>query len=173
MAGILSSSPFQNSKPHPQIRSETPGITRRSLEVVPTPVSNYFRSVHRQRNPRIPLCLSRRELRPGSFDSSIRLTIHPQSTILCSAPVRVVFSDEAPPLLYLGFLCFLCFSVCTGPPSPSPHLPRRRLPSPSRVPPPSALLREHFAWSCGRRPNSAPYAAPSSPPFMVERKKKR
>jgi hypothetical protein len=30
MAGILSSSPFQNSKPHPQIRSETPGIARRS-----------------------------------------------------------------------------------------------------------------------------------------------
>jgi hypothetical protein len=30
--GILSSSPFQNSKTHPQIRSETPGIARRSLE---------------------------------------------------------------------------------------------------------------------------------------------
>jgi hypothetical protein len=30
MAGILSSSPFRNSKPHPQIWSETLGIARRS-----------------------------------------------------------------------------------------------------------------------------------------------
>ena len=36
MAGILSSISFHNSKPHPQIRSETPKIVRRSLKVVPT-----------------------------------------------------------------------------------------------------------------------------------------
>jgi hypothetical protein len=44
MAGILSFNPFRISKPHPQSRFETPEIARRSSEVVPTPVSNYFDS---------------------------------------------------------------------------------------------------------------------------------
>jgi hypothetical protein len=143
MVGILSSSPFQNSKPHPQIRSETLRIARRSSEVVPTPAttptSKYFRSVRCRRNPRVPLHSSRRELRPGAFDSSIRLTVHPQSTILCSAPARVVFSGEPPPLLYLVFLSFLRFPSVHGlplPPLPSPDgVGRARPPRPPRAPP--------------------------------------
>jgi hypothetical protein len=122
------------------IRSETPEIARRSSEVVPTPAktpaSSYFRSVCRRRNPRVPLRSSRRELRPGAFNSSIRPTVHPQSTNLCSTPVRVVFSVEPPPLLYLGFLCF---PVHTGPPSPFPHLPGGGAPSP-QLPPGAAPL---------------------------------
>jgi hypothetical protein len=81
MVGILSSSPFQNLKPHPRIRSETSEIARRSSEVVPTPAttlaSNYFQFVHCRRYPRVPLGSPRQGLRPGAFDSSTRLTVHP------------------------------------------------------------------------------------------------
>jgi hypothetical protein len=81
MAGILLLRPFQNLKPHPQIRSETPGIARQSSEVIPTPAttpaSNYFRYMCRRRNPTVPLHLSRRELRSGVFDLSIRPTVIP------------------------------------------------------------------------------------------------
>jgi hypothetical protein len=51
-----------------------------------TPASIYFRSVCLPRNSRVSLHLSRRELRLGAFDLSIRPTVHPQSTILCSTP---------------------------------------------------------------------------------------
>jgi hypothetical protein len=137
MDGILSSSPFQNSKPHLQIRSETPWINHQSSEVVPTPattpVSNYFRSVLHRRKPRVSLRSSHRGLSPGAFDSSIRSTVHPQSMNLYSTPARVVFSGE-PPFLYRWFLHFLCFPVRAGPLSPSPHLPRRWHPSPCVAP---------------------------------------
>jgi hypothetical protein len=170
MARILSSSPFQNSKLHPQIRSITPRIARRSLEVVPTPASNYFRSVHRRWNSRVPLLLSHRGLRPGAFDSSIRSTVHPQSSILCSATARVVFSGEAPPLLYLGFfscssfsrLCRASLSLLFSPPTiaPPPPCPPSAAPLPpgggrprpagsASAPPPSLLLP--LPWLRGRR----------------------
>jgi hypothetical protein len=159
MARNLSLSPFQNSKRHPQIQSKTPGIARRSLEVVPTPattsVSNYFRSMRRRQNPRVPLRSPRRELRPGVFNLSIRPTVHPQSMNLCSVLVRVVFSDEPPLLLYLGFLCFL---VCAGPPSPSPHLPRVT-PLPLNFPPPlgpAPLAATGSASPCSAPPLPSP-----------------
>jgi hypothetical protein len=91
--------------------------------VVLTPTSNYFRSVRRRRNPRVPLRSSHQEL-------------HPQSTILCSALARVVFSREPPPLLYLKFICVLCFPIRVGPPSPTSTTTRRRRPSPSYSPSP-------------------------------------
>jgi hypothetical protein len=173
MVGILSSSPFQNSKPHPQIRSETLRIARRSSEVVPTPAttptSKYFRSVRCRRNPRVPLHSSRRELRPGAFDSSIRLTVHPQSTILCSAPARVVFSGEPPPLLYLVFLSFLRFPSVHGlplPPLPSPggDAPPSPVSCPARLPSPPRQL------PAPRPVGLALYATPPLPlpPSMVE-----
>jgi hypothetical protein len=173
MTGIHSSSPFRNSKPHPQIRSETLGIPRRSLELVPTrattPVSNYFRSVRRRWNPRVPLRLSRREIHPDAFDSSIRSTVHPQSTILCSALARVVFSGEPPPLLYLGFLRVLRFPIHARPPSPSSSLPWRATP-----PLPC------FPTAAAAGPAGSPTRAlanrcplPSSSPSHVERKEKR
>jgi hypothetical protein len=191
MAGILSLSPFQNLKPHPQIRSKTPEITRRSSEVVPTLASNYFRSMCRRRNPIVPLCLSRRELRPSAFDSSIRPTVHPQPTFLCLAPARVIFSGEPPPLLYLGFLRVLRFPVHTGPPSPSSTLPRRWRPSPLRFHPrgplpslaraprpplrPPLRARATCGRACGGRLVPPPCVAPSPhpPPSMVERNENR
>jgi hypothetical protein len=111
-----------------------------------TPVSNYFRSVRRQWNPRVPLRLPCQELRPGVFDSSIQPMVHLQSTILCSAPARVVFSGEPPPLLYLGFLRFSIFPSMQGP-SPSPAATPLPLwltaarPPHARGPPPAAPVR--------------------------------
>jgi hypothetical protein len=133
-----------------------------------TPASNYFRSMNRRWNTRVPLHSSRLGLRPGAFYSSIRPTVHPQSTILCSAPARVVFSSEPPPLLYLGFLRVLHFPVRAGPASPSSSLPRwRHLPLPHP--------------QCGPLPQRRPVRParplrsplPSSSPPMVENKEKR
>jgi hypothetical protein len=196
VARILSSSHFQNSKPCPHIQSETPEIDRRSSEFVPTlattPTSNYFRSVRRRRNLRVPLHSSRRELCPGGFDSSIRPTVHPQSMVLCLAPKRVVFSHEPPPLLYLGFLRVLRFPVRVGPPSPYPGgggpppsiSPRRGpLPFPAAASPIGSAgarprapqLRARVTRGRAAGSTLSPSVAPSSlPPCpMVERKEKR
>jgi hypothetical protein len=164
MAGILSSSPFQNLKPHPQIRSLIPGIACWSLEVVPTPattpVSNYFRKW----NPRVPLRSSCQELRPSVFDSSIQPMVHLQSTILCSAPARV-FSGESPPLLYLGFLRFSIFPSMQGIPLPPLTFPGGSAPPPQGVrrpappPPPADRL--------GSAPLRSPLLSPP-PPMEVE-----
>jgi hypothetical protein len=161
--------PFSKFETPPSDSIRNPEIARRSSEVVltptTTPASNYFQSMRRRRNPRVPLCSSRRELRPGAFDSSIRSIVHPQSKILCSATARVVFSGEPSPLLYLWFLHVLRFSSVQG--LPLPHLlsPGGDTP-PSLVPPPRGGGRTgRPAW-----PQRSPL--PSSPP-MVERKEKR
>jgi hypothetical protein len=74
-----------------------------------TPTTNHFRPVHRRWNPRVPPRSSRRELRPGAFNFSIRLTVRLQSANLCLAPTNFVFSGEPPPLLHRGFLHFSVF----------------------------------------------------------------
>jgi hypothetical protein len=72
MAGTLSPSPFQISKPfHPDSIHNSRNYSPK-FRVVPTPASNYFQSVHRWQNSRVPLCSSHREVRPSVFDSSIR-----------------------------------------------------------------------------------------------------
>jgi hypothetical protein len=139
---------------------------------VPTRARNYFRSMRRRQNLRVPLRSSRRELCPGAIDSPIWSTIRPQSTNLCSAPARVVFSYEAPPLLYLGFLCF---PIRVWPPSPSPHLSQRRCPSPSILPPAEAAAPVRAPHPVGR-PGSPPLCSPllSPPiPWLRGRRRKR
>jgi hypothetical protein len=74
-----------------------------------TPASNYSQSVHRLRNPRVPLRSSRRRLRRSAFGSSIGSPNLRQSTDFFSAPARVFFPGEKPPLLCLGFLRFFVF----------------------------------------------------------------
>jgi hypothetical protein len=108
---------------------------------------------------RVPLRSSRWELRPGAFDSSI------WPMILCSAPTRVVFSGEPPPLLYLGFLRFFVFPSVQGVPFPPLTFPcgvlLPPLFSPSGAPPPWRWLRLH-----PRASRLAPLCSPSSPlPF--------
>jgi hypothetical protein len=103
MAGIFSSSPFQNSKPHPQIRSETPRIARRSsgraIVFDPCVISGirgylYIRLVEIF----VPV-------------PSIRRSDHGSSPIdeFVLGSDEVVFSGQPPPLLHLGFLCFSIF----------------------------------------------------------------
>jgi hypothetical protein len=66
-----------------------------NIEVIPNPTTNptsyYLQSVHRRRNPRVPLRSSRQGLRLGASDSSIGpLNLH-QSMVSSSAPVKVTF----------------------------------------------------------------------------------
>jgi hypothetical protein len=57
-------------------------------------VSNYCQSVHRLRNPRVPLRSYRRGLRRGATGSSIGPPNLRQSTDLSLAPARVFFPGE-------------------------------------------------------------------------------
>jgi hypothetical protein len=57
-------------------------------------VSNYSQSVHRPRNPRVPLRSYRRGFRRGASGSSIGPSNLQQSTDLSSAPSRAFFPGE-------------------------------------------------------------------------------
>jgi hypothetical protein len=125
----------------------------------------------------VPMRLSRRGLRRSAFGSSIGSLNLRQSTDLASAPARVFFPGEKPPLLYLGFLRVLRFPVRAGPPSFSPHLPRRRrwrprsrAPAPAR-PSPAAVVVPRAPGAAtpapGRPGLVLPCAAPSSSPSSL------
>jgi hypothetical protein len=149
-----------------------------------TPASNYSQSVHRLPNPRVPLRSSRRGLRRSAFGSSIGSPNLRQSTDFLSAPARVFFPGEKPPLLHLGFLRFFVFpsvqsishSSLTfpggGAPLPPFSLPGgapfplpggdgggRRRRSCSRAPRPRAPLPD----GCGRAPRARCGRAHSQP----------
>ena len=142
MSGFISSSPFQNTKRFPPNPIPSSRYCSPKFGAVPTPAttpaSNYSQSVHRLRNPRVPLRSSRRGLRRSAFGSSIGSPNLRQSTDFSSAPARVFFPGEKPPLLHLGFLRFFVFpsvqslshSPLTfpggGAPPPSVSPPRRR-----------------------------------------------
>jgi hypothetical protein len=126
--------------------------------------------VYHLRNPRVPLRSSRRGLRRSAFGSSIGSSNLQQSTDFLSAPARVFFPGEKPPLLCLGFLRFFVFPSTQGlphspltfpgggtlPPYVSP--PRRRpFPPPRRRRPPAAPA---FPCSHARAPLSGAVAAP-------------
>jgi hypothetical protein len=123
------------------------------------------------------LCSYRRER--GVFGLSIGPQNLRQSMDFSSAPARVFFTGEKPPLLYQEFVRVLRFPIRAGPPSHSPHLPPRRRPSPLRFPSPAwspHLPAATAAWSRppahgpgGARPRGGgradlvlPCAAPSS-----------
>jgi hypothetical protein len=129
-----------------------------------TLTSNYFRSVRRRRNLRVPLHSSRRELCPGAFVSSIRLTVRPQSVNLSSSPARVsspvslsyivahgvlrFCSSHAAPL---SFLLPLYLSSAVAPHLPLP--PHSPLPAPRRpagpLPLPFPSMVERVGcWAC-------------------------
>jgi hypothetical protein len=85
---------------------------------VPTPMaSNYFRSVRRRWNPRVPLCSSHRELRPDAFDSSIRPTVRTQSVFFSLAATRF-FSPVSPSSIVGPFRSCFLRRVVVEPPSP-------------------------------------------------------
>jgi hypothetical protein len=113
MAGTLSPSPFQISKPfHPDSIHNSRNYSPK-FRVVPTPASNYFQSVHRWQNSRVPLCSSHREVRPSVFDSSIRPP--PLCPLSLSPPPR--------PLSPLPCLCAAAAGRLGGRAAPAPPLP--------------------------------------------------
>jgi hypothetical protein len=105
-----------------------------------TPASNYSQSVHRLPNPRVPLRSSCRGLRQGAFGSSIGPSNLRKSTDFSSAPARVFFPDEKPPLLCLGFLRFFVFPSVQGLPHSLLTFPGGGAPPPSVSPPVEPLF---------------------------------
>jgi hypothetical protein len=137
-----------------------------SFGAVPTPSSNYFQSVRRWWNPRLPLCLSRRDLRPSAFNSSIRHPVRRQSTNFSPAPARVFFSDEFFHCCLWRFLRFLLHVRSPPPLFPLPAAPscdgRGQAGTPARAPPPLASVGARSppdpcprpALACGRAPRA-------------------
>jgi hypothetical protein len=136
MFGFSSTSLFHSTKRFTQIQFPSSRNCSPKFGAVPTtattPASNYSKSVHRPRNPRVLLRSPRRGLHCSASDLSIGPSNLCQSIISTSALAKVFFPGEKPPLLYLGFLCF---PVRAGPSSPSPHLLRWQHPPSARPPP--------------------------------------
>jgi hypothetical protein len=127
-----------------------------------TSTNNYFQSVHRRRNPRVPLCSSRRVLRLIASNLLIGPPNHCQSTDFSLAPARVLFPSEflhchpwwilvffsvstpqQPLSLYLTPDASTSFSL-----SSPPRLVAMVAPSPSRPSEPS-MAPPYMAWSRG------------------------
>jgi hypothetical protein len=121
--------------------------------VVTTPTSNYFKSVHHRRNPRVPLRSSRREIRPDAFDSSTRPTVRPQSVFFSSTPVRLSFPVNPSSIVVHRVLHFLF----------PPHIPLSSIVPPSSLggAPPSA---RPAATRCPRRCSGRPTRSSSGAP---------
>jgi hypothetical protein len=116
-------------------------------------MSNYFQSVHRLWNPRVPLCSSHRGLRLGASGSSIGPPNHRQSTVSSLARVKVTFPVS---LLH----CFQPSSSFSS----SMEVPPPRSPSPPPPAPrgaPQALLARDALPP--RRPACAPVGARARP----------
>jgi hypothetical protein len=100
-------------------------------------MSNYSQSVNHLRNSRIPLQSSHRGLWRSASDSSIGPPNLRQSMISSSAPARVLFPGEKPPLF---FMFGPCFSLLKLQPTPgAPHQARSTLAPSLPVPPLSPL----------------------------------
>jgi hypothetical protein len=132
MSGFISSSPFQNTKRFPQIQSLAPGIARRSsgrfqLRRAITPNPCIVCGIRGYRCVRLVegfvAARSVRRLDPRIFDNR---QISSRLRRGSSSPVRTS-------IVVLRVSSFLRFPVRAGPPSLSPHLPRRRpFPPPRR-----------------------------------------
>jgi hypothetical protein len=185
-------------EPFPKFENPSPVEIRNSRNyspkfmTVPTPARNYFRSVLRWWNARVPLRSSRRELRPGAFDfiDSIDGSSSIGEFVLGSRDV--VFSGELSTIVAPRVSFFLRFPFAQGLPHPSltllggddlsPILPPTRSPPPCwgegedathRSMPSPILLhqRRRNDWqsppfvqhAVGRRPTTrSPHLAPSS-----------
>jgi hypothetical protein len=139
------------------------------------PTSNYSQSVHRLRNPRVPLHSSRRGLRRSVSDSSIGPPNLCQSTISSSALAKVFFPREflhCHPWSILVFFSVstprqpLSLSLTPGAFAPTPPSPPLRSPSPQRpvamaAPSPNSAERPWHAPTCVAWSSGALVAAPA------------
>jgi hypothetical protein len=122
MFGFISSSPFQNTKRFLQIQSLAPGIARRSSGRFQLRRQLRRQSVHRLRNPRVPL---RRLVEGFVAARSVRRldTRISGNRRISSRLQRGSSSPVSSSILVLRFLQFLGFGE-VAPRSPAP-LPRR------------------------------------------------
>jgi hypothetical protein len=139
MSGFISPSPFQNTKRFLQIHSLAPGIARRSSgrfqlrrAITPNPCIVYgirgYRCVRL-----VEGFVAARSVRRLDPQISGNRRIFSRLRRGSSFPVR---TSIVVPMVSL----FLRFPVCAEPLPLSPHLPRRRRPSPLRFPSPAAPL---------------------------------
>jgi hypothetical protein len=128
---------------------------------VSTPASNYFWFVRRRRNPRVPLCSSRRELRPGASNLSIQPPDLRESVKLSSALAR--WSSPVSPSTIVVHEAFCFFVSHSRRASLSlPSSPKWRCPLPLHFPTPAWPFPPAVATNGGwARP--APCAAPAPP----------
>jgi hypothetical protein len=111
-------------------------------------MSNYFQSVHRLWNPRVPLCWSHLGLCLGASGSSIGPLNHRQSMVSSLAPAKVTF----PVSLLHYFQPSSSFSSSIEVPLPAAPLPHPPVPRGA----PRALLAR------GALPRGGRHARPSS-----------
>jgi hypothetical protein len=137
MSGFISSSPFQNTKRFLQIQSLAPGIARRS--------SGRFqlrRQIRRAITPNPCIVCRIRGYRCVRLVEGFVGRVRFVDWIPESLAIDGFLIDSGEGLLHrwetsivvLRVSSFLRFSVRAGPPSLSPHLPRRWCPFPLRFP---------------------------------------
>jgi hypothetical protein len=162
IGGTLSPNPFQILKPFPPDSIHNSLNCSPKFGAVPTPVttlvSNYFKSMRRCRNQRVPLRSYHRELHPGAFNSSIRPLVRCQSTVFLSASVNLDFSGEQTPLFHSPFFVS---STARSHISISPPLPH--FSCAPFLSPPAAETHSPAVVGSGRgRPAGAPLTRSSS-----------
>jgi hypothetical protein len=155
MSGFISSSPFKNTKRFLQIQSLAPGIARwssgqfqlrRQLQRAITPNPCIVRRI------RWYCCVRLVEGFVGACSvSSIGSPNLRESTDFLSAPARVFFPGEKPPLLCLGFLRFFVFPSVQGLPHSLLNFPGGGTPPPSVSPPVAPLFPHPSGGGSGRR----------------------
>jgi hypothetical protein len=72
-------------------------------------VSNYFQSMRRWQNPRVPMRSYRRGLRLGAFDSWFGPPVRHQSTNFFLPPAKIFFFGEETLFLHFFFFPFFVF----------------------------------------------------------------
>jgi hypothetical protein len=167
MSGFISPSPFQNTKRFLQIQSLAPGIARRSsrrfqlrrqLRRAITPNPCIVCGIRGYRCVRlVEGFVAARSVRRLDPQISGNRWISSRLRRGSSFPVRISIVVPSVSL-------FLRFPVCAEPLPLSPHLPRRRRPSPLRFPSPAAPLsplpggggggRRRRSRSCAPRPRA-------------------
>jgi hypothetical protein len=151
--------------------------------MVPTPASNYFRSVRRRWNLRVPLRSYHRGICPGAFDSSIRLTVCPPISVFFSASARSPSPVSPSTIVVHEALLFLRFLSVQRLPLPSLFPSSGGTPAPSvsptrRGPTPPDGSRQRLARHCARdrRPPTgrpSPSSSPLSLPWLRGRRRRK
>jgi hypothetical protein len=170
MSGFISSSPFHSPNSIPSSRYCSPKFGA-ILTPATTPASNYSQSVHRLRNPRVPLRSSRRGLCRDAFGSSIgppSLRQSMDSSRLrrgSSSSVSLLHGFQPSSSFFFSPPCTAPLSLLTGPRRRDPHpcAPALPLPAVRRWRP--ALAAEWLGRGSLRRRRHVPLQAWPGGPY--------